>query len=104
MTGDFVNVSFDLPHPEVAVNVPASALIFDQSGLSLATVDVDNRVLLKKVTFSRDLGKTIEIGSGITAKDRVISTPPDGIVSGDLVRVAGAPEATGEKQAVLVAQ
>ena len=78
--------------------------IFDQSGLSLATVDVDNRVLLKKVTFSRDLGKTIEIGSGITAKDRVISTPPDGIVSGDLVRVAGAPEATGEKQAVLVAQ
>jgi RND family efflux transporter MFP subunit len=104
MTGDFANVSFDLPNPEVAVNVPASALIFDQSGLSLATVDDANRVVLKKVTISRDLGKTIEIGSGITAKDRVISTPPDGIVTGDLVRVAGAPEATGEKQAALVAQ
>jgi membrane fusion protein, multidrug efflux system len=84
--------------------VPASALIFDQSGLSLATVDHDNRVVLKKVTISRDLGKTIEIGAGISAKDRVISTPPDGIVSGDLVRVAGGSEATGEKQAALVAQ
>ena len=38
MTGAFANVSFDLPHPEVAINVPASALIFDQSGLRVATV------------------------------------------------------------------
>ena len=104
MTGDFANVSFELPHPENAINVPASALIFDRSGLRVATIDSDNRVVLKTITISRDLGKTIEIGSGITAKDRIISTPPDGIVTGDLVRVAGAPEAAGERQAALVAQ
>ena len=90
MTGDFANVSFDLPHPEVAINVPASALIFDQSGLRVATVDDDNRVVLKQVTIARDLGKVIEIGSGLTADDRVIESPPDGIASGDQVRVAGA--------------
>ena len=41
MTGDFTNVSFELPHPEIAINVPASALIFDQGGLFVATVSGD---------------------------------------------------------------
>jgi len=91
MSGAFANVSFELPHPEIAINVPASALIFDRSGLHVATVDNDNRVLLKAVLISRDLGKVVEIGSGVAADDRVIENPPDGITSGDQVRIAGAP-------------
>ena len=91
MTGDFANVSFDLPHPEVAINIPASALIFDRSGLRIATIDAHNRVVLKPVTISRDLGREVEIGSGLTAQDRIITSPPDGIATGDLVRVAGTP-------------
>ena len=90
MTGDFANVSFELPHPEVAINVPASALIFNQRGLFVATVTPDNHVHLKPVTIARDLGKEVEIGSGLNAEDRVIESPPDGIASGDLVRIAGA--------------
>ncbi len=104
MTGAFANVTFDLPHPEIAINVPASALIFDRSGLRIATVNSDNRVVLKQVTISRDLGRTIEIGSGLTAEDRVIESPPDGIASGDLVRVAGAPGAPGEPQSAAAAE
>jgi RND family efflux transporter MFP subunit len=92
MTGAFANVSFDLPHPEVAVNVPASALIFDKSGLRIATIDNTNHVILKTVTISRDLGRVVEIGSGLTAQDRVIDSPPDGIASGDQVRLGGSPD------------
>jgi RND family efflux transporter MFP subunit len=92
MTGGFANVSFDLPHPEVAVNVPASAMIFDKSGLRVATVDSTNHVLLKTVTISRDLGRVVEIGTGLTAQDRVIDSPPDGIESGDQVRLGGSPD------------
>jgi RND family efflux transporter MFP subunit len=98
MTGAFTNVSFELPHPEVAINVPASALIFDHTGLRVATVDATNRVMLKPVTIARDLGKEVEIGSGLGADDRVIQSPPDGIASGDRVRVAGAPGAPGEPE------
>ena len=104
MTGAFANVNFDLPHPEVAINVPASALIFDRSGLRIATVNSGNRVVLKPVTIARDLGRTIEIGSGLTAEDRVIESPPDGIASGDLVRVAGTPGAPGEPQSAAAAE
>lgn len=101
MTGDFANVSFELAHPETAINVPASALIFDRSGLRIATVDNDDRVVLKTVTISRDLGKEVEIGSGLTAEDRVIESPPDGIVSGDKVRIAGAAGSPGQPEAAM---
>jgi RND family efflux transporter MFP subunit len=91
MTGAFATMRLELPGPDTSINVPASALIFGQSGLRVATVGPDGRVVLKSVTISRDLGKEIEIGSGLTAEDRVITTPPDGIASGDQVHVAGAP-------------
>ena len=91
MTGAFANIRLELPGPDTSINVPASALIFDQTGLRVATVGADGRVVLKPVTISRDLGNEVEIASGLTADDRVIGNPPDGIASGDQVRVAGAP-------------
>jgi RND family efflux transporter MFP subunit len=96
MTGAFATVTFELPHPETAVNVPASALIFNRSGLQVATVDRENRIILKPITISRDLGSEVEIASGVVADDRVVINPPDGVVTGDQVRVAGAPGASGE--------
>ena len=93
MTGAFANVHLELPAPDTAINVPASALIFDQGGLRIATVGADDRVVLKSVTISRDLGKEVEIASGLAADDRVITSPPDGIASGDPVRIVGGPGA-----------
>jgi len=95
MTGDFTNVAFDLPHPEIAINVPASALIFNERGLQVATVGGDSRIVIKQVTIARDLGNQVEIGSGITADDRVVTNPPDGILTGDKVRIAGVPGTPG---------
>jgi len=97
MTGAFTTVSFDLPHPEIAINVPASALIFNQRGLQVAIVDGSGRIALKQITISRDLGKQVEIASGLAAEDRVVLNPPDGIATGDKVRIAGAP---GERETV----
>src|ERR1700730_2315619 len=95
MTGAFANVHLELPAPGTAINVPASALIFDQSGLRIATVGADDRVVLKSVTISRDLGKEVEIASGLAADDRVIASPPDGIASGDPVRIVSGPGTLG---------
>jgi len=89
MTGAFATVEFQLPHPQMSISVPASALIFDQNGLSIATVGPDNRVILRRVTISRDLGKEVELASGLSPEARVIVNPPDGIATGDEVRIAG---------------
>jgi membrane fusion protein, multidrug efflux system len=87
MPGGFANVRLGLQRESVSMHIPSSALVFDQKGLRVATVTPDNKILFKPVTIARDLGRDIELAGGITLDDRVISTPPDGIVDGDPVRV-----------------
>jgi RND family efflux transporter MFP subunit len=91
MTGAFANVRLELPNTDNAIHIPASALIFDQSGLRVAVVGPDDRVILKPVTISRDLGREVEVATGLTAEDRVIESPPDGLAEGDQVRIAVKP-------------
>ena len=74
-----------------ALSVPSSALIFDANGLSIATVDANDHVVVKSVSILRDLGAVVEISSGLDAKDRVIQNPPDGIGTGEPVHVIGDP-------------
>jgi RND family efflux transporter MFP subunit len=90
MPGGSANVHVDLVGGAGSFRIPVSALIFDQNGLRVAIVGVDDRVALKTVTIARDLGSEIEIGSGLQADDRVVAAPPDGIAEGDQVRVADA--------------
>jgi len=89
LPGSYANARLQLPSNAEALSIPASALIFDAKGLSVATVGADNRVAVKAVTIARDLGSKIEIASGLGANDRVIQNPPDGIASGAEVRIAG---------------
>ena len=88
MPGSFAHVHFSLPVNTEALRVPASALIFDNAGLRVATVAGGDKVAFKKVSILYDYGKTVEIGSGLTHGDRVIDSPPDGIKDGDAVKVA----------------
>jgi membrane fusion protein, multidrug efflux system len=101
MPGGFANVKLILQRDSGPLHIPSSALVFDQNGLRVATVTADNKILFKPVTIARDLGRDIELAGGITLDDRVISTPPDGIVDGDPVRVVstkGRPATVSAKQ------
>ena len=91
MPGGYANVRLTLAHDSVPLHIPASALIFNQSGLRVATVGPDDKVKFKTVTIARDLGRDIELASGLAIDDRVIVAPPDGISDGDQVRVVGGP-------------
>jgi RND family efflux transporter MFP subunit len=91
-TGDYAQVTFNLAGAPAgagpaALSVPAAALLFRKEGSQVATVNSANRVVLKPVVISADLGQTVEIGSGLAPTDRVIDNPPDSIATGDLVRV-----------------
>lgn len=87
MPGAFANTRIELPSNLQALSIPAGALIFGQNGLRVATVDANDKVALKTVTISRDLGQVVEIATGLTPGDRVIDSPPDGLADGDVVRV-----------------
>jgi RND family efflux transporter MFP subunit len=89
MPGDYASIQLQIDAATQVLSVPSSALIFDAKGLSIATVDADNRVRLKPVSIERDLGAAVELASGLSPNDRVIENPPDGIGTGAAVRVAG---------------
>src|SRR3984957_10488557 len=72
MPGDYASIHLEMAASTHVLRVPSSALIFDAKGLSIATVDADNRVLLKPVSIGRDLGAVIELASGLAPNDRVI--------------------------------
>lgn len=90
--GAYATVTLVLKRDNPPLAIPSSALIFDKEGLRVAVVDSDSKIQFKSVTIARDLGREIEIATGLSPADRVVTTPPDGVVSGDAVRIAGAPQ------------
>ena len=91
LPGGYASIHLQIAGVPNVLSVPSSALIFDAKGLSIATVGADDRVLLKPVSLQRDLGAVVELASGLAPGDQVIQNPPDGIGTGDQVRIALAP-------------
>ena len=87
LPGGYASVTFALKTAGALV-VPASALVFGSTGVHVATVGEGNAATMKAVTVLRDLGKSVVIGSGLVAEDRVIENPPDGIADGSVVAPA----------------
>lgn len=86
--GAFTEVHFHLPTNADTLRVPATALMFNRSGMMVAEVE-DHRVRLKPVTLGRNLGNEVEIRSGVTPDERLVDNPQEYLATGDVVRIAG---------------
>jgi RND family efflux transporter MFP subunit len=93
--GDYARVRFSLPPQSGAIQVPATALMFRDAGMSVAVIGPNGRVAMKTIIVGRDLGPTVQVASGLTPADRVIDNPPDSLRAGDRVRIANASVAAG---------
>jgi len=87
--GGYAQASIALPGAASVARIPASALITDQHGVHVATVGPDGKVVMRTVTVARDLGPFIDLSSGLSPNEKVIDSPPDDLVAGDPVRIAG---------------
>jgi multidrug efflux pump subunit AcrA (membrane-fusion protein) len=90
MPGDYASIHLEFAPTSGLLSIPSSALIFDAKGLSVATVDASDHVLMKPVSIVRDLGTVVEMASGVSPSDRVIDSPPDGLINGTAVHLVGA--------------
>ncbi len=82
----FVYVKLSLPKNVKSLIVPASALIIRKDGTQVAKLE-GNVVKLVPVEISRDLGREIELSSGVALGDRVVLNPSDELATGAEVRV-----------------
>jgi len=88
--GSYCNVHFELPTDASLVKLPSTALVTGNQGTQVATLDSNDKVVLKSVQLGRDLGDSVEIVAGLSPSDRVINNPPETLAAGDKVRVAAA--------------
>ena len=88
LPGGYAQVHFRLPLSAGRPRVPVSALVFRGNGLQLAVVDGENHAHFVAIKLGRDFGTQVEVASGLTAGDSVISSPPDSLNDGDLVKIA----------------
>ncbi len=91
MPGDYASIHLQLAAVAHVLSVPSSALIFDAKGLSIATVEAGNRVLIKPVSIARDLGSVVELASGLSCPATASSKtrPTESANANVLVRLAG---------------
>jgi RND family efflux transporter MFP subunit len=92
--GAFALVHFQIPPDRNAMTLPADALMFRDNAPEVATLGLDDRIVLKKVRIARDLGSEVEVTGGLSQDERIVANPPDSINEGEEVRVT---EAAGEK-------
>jgi RND family efflux transporter MFP subunit len=86
--GAYANVRFPLPSGANGIRLPATALIFRDAGMQVATVDAGNHVRLKNINILRDMGASVDVSGGVSPSDRIIDNPADALQEGDEVRIA----------------
>lgn len=93
-TGGYTEVHFTLPSPSSVFRLPVNVLLFRGDGVKVAKLGADGKAHIAPVTIARDLGREVEISTGLSPDDKIILSPPDSLVEGEEVRVA-----TGQKKA-----
>jgi RND family efflux transporter MFP subunit len=88
--GSYCNVHFQVPNDGNLVTIPSTALVTGNQGTQVATVDSNDKVVLRKVQLGRDFGDSVEVVAGLSPSDRIINNPPETLAAGDTVRLAAA--------------
>ncbi len=88
--GMYADVRFHLQRERPPLLIPTSALIIRAGGPRVAIVGPDQKIRYQMVELGRDYGATVEIVRGLSERDSLISTPPDGLAEGAAVRAAPA--------------
>ncbi len=96
--GQFVNVRVVLTIEPEAVVVPEVAVQPGQDGPFVYLIGAEDKVEIRPVKISRQLGNEIVIASGVAAGDHVITEIPQALRPGATVRIADAAAGVGEKR------
>ncbi|HWZ61086.1 MAG TPA: efflux RND transporter periplasmic adaptor subunit [Gemmatimonadaceae bacterium] len=86
-----VHFRFDRTSPPLLI--PGTAMIYRLHGAQAAAVGPDSALHFRNLLIGRDYGTVIEVDSGLTDNDYVVSQPSDGLRNGQRVHARLEPEA-----------
>src|SRR5262249_33850044 len=86
MPGIYCTIELHIPRKTPSFKVSADAVIFNEAGLQVAVVE-NGVVHLRKIGAVRDLGREVEVNSGVKRGDQVILNPAVDLADGAKVRL-----------------
>ncbi|MDX2034894.1 MAG: efflux RND transporter periplasmic adaptor subunit [Blastocatellia bacterium] len=98
LPGMYAQVKFTLPSLRPSLLVPVSALVVNADSTQLMLLRPDQTVHIQKVDVGRDFGKEVEILSGLSPDDSIITNPSDAFREGLRVQLDKPAARAGEKE------
>ncbi|MCH4094142.1 MAG: efflux RND transporter periplasmic adaptor subunit [Acetobacter peroxydans] len=83
--GLYAEIYFALPRATPVIMVPSEALNYEADGLSVETVEADNKIAVRKVKVGRDYGDHLEILDGLPDGSQLLVHPPSALHEGSVV-------------------
>jgi len=87
LPGMYAQIRFTLAEQRRSVIIPTSSLIVDNKGMRVARVEDNHTLHFVPVTIGNDMGTQVEVLSGISATDALVSSPSDLLHEGQNVEV-----------------
>jgi RND family efflux transporter MFP subunit len=91
-SGMYGQVTFNIHRPKPVLTVPTSALVFNAQGTQVIVVD-HNTIHFRNITVGRDLGTEIEVTTGLSGDEQVVSNPGERLTDNLQVQVAAGEDA-----------
>lgn len=86
--GTFATVSLSAPAEGGVYTIPTGALVFQEKGMQVVTVDTQNKAHYKNITVGRMSDAYTEVDAGLTPTDQIINNPPADLLEGQTVRLS----------------
>jgi RND family efflux transporter MFP subunit len=84
--GSFASVTLTAPADKGIYTIPTGALVFQEHGMQVATVDASDTTHFHNITVGRMSDAYTEVSAGLSPSDRIINNPPADLMEGDKVR------------------
>ncbi|GAB3592827.1 efflux RND transporter periplasmic adaptor subunit [Acetobacter peroxydans] len=84
--GSFASVTLTAPADKGIYTIPTGALVFQEHGMQVATVDAADVTHYRNITVGRMSDAYTEVSAGLSPSDRIINNPPADLMEGDKVR------------------
>jgi RND family efflux transporter MFP subunit len=87
LPGMYAQVKFTLSQQRTSLIIPTSSLVVDRGGMHVVIVDGNHTVHMTPVKIGKDMGKEVEILSGLRGSESLVSSPSDLLNEGEHVEV-----------------
>lgn len=97
LPGFFVQARIALSAPQKQLTIPNTAILYDQIGPYIYTVDQEDKVQLKRITLGGSVADRRAVTQGLSANDRVIVDGIQNASVGNKVQIKAGPSASEKK-------